>query len=143
MGRVTVGAKVENAQDLWDVRQGRKTPDQVRSVDIPDALVDSGATTLGLPGSLIQQLGLAKSYEKRAKTAGGTVTVGIYDIVNLTIQGRECKVEVMELPEGSPALIGQIPLELMDWVIDMPAQKLIGNPRHGGEQMFEVWTFWE
>ena len=31
-------------------------------------------------------------------------------------------------------VIGQVPLELMDWVVDSKGQRLIGNPEHGGEQ---------
>ena len=69
---------------------------------------------------------------------GGSATVGVYHMVHLTVQGRDCKVEVTEIAEGSPALIGQIPLEIMDWVIDMKGQKLIGNPLHGGEWMYDV-----
>lgn len=54
------------------------------------------------------------------------------------VQGRECTVDVLELPEGSPVLIGQIPLELFDFVIDMRGQRLIGNPDHGGEQILDL-----
>jgi hypothetical protein len=35
-------------------------------------------------------------------------------------------------------LIGQVPLELLDFVVDPRGQKLIGNPEHGGEQMIEI-----
>lgn len=46
--------------------------------------------------------------------------------------------EVMELPEGRTPLLGQIPLELMDWWIDLANQKLVGNPEHGGQWMAEI-----
>ena len=138
MGRVTVEAIVTNLEDEWDVQNGRKTPDQVRSVTVPDALVDSGATTLSLPPSLIQQLGLKKVGQKHIRSATGTGVMGIYDLAQLTIQGRDARIDVMEVPEGSPALIGQIPLEWMDWVIDMKGQKLIGNPQHGGEWVLDL-----
>jgi hypothetical protein len=35
-------------------------------------------------------------------------------------------------------LIGQTPLELLDFVVDPIGQRLIGNPDHGGEQMIDV-----
>jgi len=44
----------------------------------------------------------------------------------------------MEVPDEVPALIGQIPLEMLDFVIDPQSRRLIGNPAHGGEQMLEV-----
>ena len=42
-------------------------------------------------------------------------------------------------PDYSPVLIGPIPLESMDWVVDMKNQKVIGNPEHGGEEMVEAY----
>jgi ABC-type tungstate transport system permease subunit len=35
-------------------------------------------------------------------------------------------------------VIGQVALELMDWVVDPKGQRLIGNPEHGGEQMIDI-----
>ncbi len=35
-------------------------------------------------------------------------------------------------------MIGQVPLELMDWVVDLQGQRLIGNPEHGGQHMIEA-----
>lgn len=55
------------------------------------------------------------------------------------MQGRFCVVDVVELPDDVPVLIGQVPLELMDWVVDPKAQRLIGNPAHGGEQTIELY----
>jgi hypothetical protein len=34
--------------------------------------------------------------------------------------------------------IEQVPLELMDWVVDLKRQRQVGNPEHGGEPMIEV-----
>ncbi len=48
-------------------------------------------------------------------------------------------IDPMEIPDGSPVLVGQIPLEMFDLVIDMQKQRLIGNPAHGGEQMLELY----
>jgi hypothetical protein len=45
---------------------------------------------------------------------------------------------VAEIPDEFPVLIGQVPLELLDWVVDPKGQRLIGNPEHGGEHMMEV-----
>jgi hypothetical protein len=40
--------------------------------------------------------------------------------------------------EECPVLIGYIPLELLDFVVNPRAQSLIGNPEHGGEFMFDM-----
>jgi len=43
------------------------------------------------------------------------------------------------LPDGCPVLIGQIPLEAMDFVVDMGKHALVGNPAHGGEHIIELY----
>jgi hypothetical protein len=40
---------------------------------------------------------------------------------------------------GGSRIIGQIPLEYLDFVVDPRSQKLTGNPAHGGEHMFELY----
>jgi hypothetical protein len=45
----------------------------------------------------------------------------------------------IEVPDDHPVLIGRIPLQLLDFVIDASGPRLIGNPAHGGEQMIEMY----
>ena len=59
-------------------------------------------------------------------------------MVRLSVQGRECHVEVAQLPDECPVLIGQVPLELLDFVVDPIGQRLLGNPDHGGEHMMDL-----
>ncbi len=40
--------------------------------------------------------------------------------------------------EECPVLIGQIPLEAMDFVVDLVNRKLAGNPEHRGEWMIDM-----
>lgn len=138
MGRVLTEATIYNLGDLIEVERGKLAPDQVRKVTVTDALVDTGATTLSMPRLLLEQIGLTKRYEKRAMTAGGERTMSVYGTARLEIMGRDVATDVIEVPEGNPVLIGQIPLEMMDWVVDLRGQKLIGNPAHGGEHILEV-----
>lgn len=57
----------------------------------------------------------------------------------MTIQGRDCPCDVVEVPDDCPVLVGQVPLELMDFVVDPVNQRLIGNPAHGGEQIVDLY----
>jgi predicted aspartyl protease len=139
MGRVTVAAKIESVDDLVLARKGLLPADQVRSVEVTDALVDTGATILSMPKSMIEQLGLEPLRSRMAVTSAGTKTVKIYGGVRLSVEGRDCTTDVSELPDECPVLIGQIPLELLDFVVDMQGRRLIGNPAHGGEQMLEMY----
>jgi hypothetical protein len=43
------------------------------------------------------------------------------------------------VPDDCPVLIGQVPLELLDFVVDPGGQRLIGNPAHGGEHIIELY----
>ena len=57
----------------------------------------------------------------------------------LHLRYRECTVDVSEVADGCPVLIGQVPLELLDFVVDPAGQRLIGNPAHGGEHIIEIY----
>lgn len=60
IGIMLVTAKVENLYDLESHQRGLLAADQIRSVEVSDALVDSGAM-LSMPKRLIAQLGLFSS----------------------------------------------------------------------------------
>jgi predicted aspartyl protease len=139
MGKVIVSAKVENLNDLLNAEQGLIPPEKVRSIEITDALVDTGATTLSLPKRFIGQLGLRPFRSRQARTSAGPVTLQIYGAVRLTIQGRDWNGDVVEIPDDCPTLIGQMPLEGLDFVVDPAGQRLIGNPAHGGEHIIELY----
>jgi hypothetical protein len=139
MGRVLTEATIENLKDLWDAERGLIPADKVRRISMQDARVDTGATLLSVPGRLVHQLGLASRFKGRvtSSTRGGEAT--IYDAVRLTIQGRTCTMDVMEVPDDVPVLIGQLPLEHLDFVVDLRSRSLIGNPAHGGEHIYELY----
>lgn len=139
MGRITVIAKIENAGELYSAKKGFIPPEQVHRLEVTNALVDTGASYLSMPRSLIRQLGFDEpTGTHRARTPTGSATFTIYGPAKLTIQDRSCSVDIAEIAEESPVLIGQIPLEIMDFVADPKRQRLIGNPEHGGEWMFDM-----
>jgi clan AA aspartic protease len=139
MGKVIVTAKVENLEDMYAAKRGLIPADKVRSLEIADALVDTGASTLSLPKRLISQLGLDPLRTRQARTSAGPVTLQMYGAVRLTIQGRDWSGDVVEIPDDCPVLIGQMPLEGLDFVVDPAGQRLIGNPAHGGEHIIELY----
>jgi predicted aspartyl protease len=138
LGRVTTAARVENLKDLWDSERGLLPAEQVRRVDVMEALVDIGSSLLALPTRLLQQLGLKKTRERTLVTTRGITTASIFEAVRLTVMGRDCVVEVMEVPDSVPALVGQVPLEVLDLVVNPSAGTLTGNPAHGGEHVLEL-----
>lgn len=139
MGRVTTELLVENFNDVCNAELGKILPEAVRRVMVADGLVDTGATLFSLPSSIIRELGLLRFATRRVRTSNGTCESGLYGAVRLTIQGRECLVDALEVPDGTPVLVGQIPLEHLDFVVDMRTKTLVGNPAHGGEHMCELY----
>jgi predicted aspartyl protease len=138
MGKVMVAARLESLADLLRLRDGLIQDEQVRRVEIPDALVDTGPTFISLPKGLIEHLGLQQFGTRRDRATAGVVQSNVYDAVRLTVQGRQCTADVAEVPDDCPILIGQLPLEALDFVVDTRGQRLIGNPEHGGEHMMDL-----
>ena len=75
---------------------------------------------------------------RKAQTSAGIMETNIYRAVWLTIDGRRCSVDVAEVPNDCPALVGYVPLELLDFVVDPPRQKLIPDPKDGGQQVLDL-----
>jgi len=138
MGKVVVRARIENLADRHRADAGDLPAGQVRTLEVRDALVDTGATYLSMPKRLIEQLGLRFHRNRTARTATGMATFAVYGAVRLTVDERDCVVEVSELPDTCPVLIGQLPLEALDFVVDPIGQRLIGNPDHGGKDMMDM-----
>ncbi len=138
VGRVTTPAKIENIHDLYLAAKGEIRRDEVRRVEVSDALVDTGCTVMGLPKRYIEQLGLSESHVQQSMSVTGGTELKVFGTVRLTIQGRDCPLDVFELPDECPVVIGQIPLEYLDFVVDPGQRKLIGNPAHNGQYILEM-----
>ena len=135
MGKVIVKIKLTNLKDTFLKEAGaRKT--KPRTVEV-DALVDTGATRLSLKPSVIKCLGLARTDTVRSQTTNGDAIRYKYEPVELQLMGRRENFDVIEVPENVPNLLGQVPLEVLDLVVDPKGQRLTPNPAHGGEQMTE------
>ena len=138
VGRVLTSAKIENLKDLWEARQGWRASDQVRRLELTDILVSAKVTSLGLPTRLIRELGLTPLRMANVLGTDGPGRAMTFEPVRLTIQDRECTVEVLEVPDEVPTFVGQIPLGILDLVVDPRGYCLIGNPAHGGEHVLEL-----
>jgi predicted aspartyl protease len=139
MGIVLVSALIENYDDVKSAEKGVIPEADVRRIQVDDARVDTGATYVSMPLRLINPLGLKRLKTVQAKTTAGPVTFGIFEPVKLTVQGRDCEVRVAEVADNCPVLIGLLPLEQLDFVVDSKNLRLIGNPDHDGEYMIDLY----
>ena len=135
MGKVVIKIKLTNLFELG--AQNRKLSNaQPRVVEV-EALVDTGATRLYLKPSVIRALGLEKVDSIISRTSNGPAKRTVYEPVRLEVQGRHGDFNVVDVGEDVPNLLGQIPLEYLDFVVDSKNRKLIPNPEHGDKQMSE------
>jgi len=129
MGQVNTRIKVANWLDLEKLALGERT-EPPRSAET-DALVDTGAVRLYLQSSVVKHLGLRPIRKILSRTmADVSVERTVYSPVDLEIQGRSGTFEVVEVPDSLPNIVGQIPLEQLDWIVDPPNRRLIPNPAH-------------
>jgi len=129
MGRVTTRIRVENWLDAELLALGARK-EKPRVVET-DALVDTGAVKFYLKSSVIQQLGLREIGEITSRPMSARAEKRkVFAPVSLEIQGRIGRFDVVEVPDSVPNVVGQIPLEDLDWVVDCRNQKLIPNPEH-------------
>ncbi len=135
MGKVVVKIKLTNLSDL--AVQHRKLSKAKPRVVEDEALVDTGATRLYLKSSVIRALGLEKVDTVISQTTNGPKLRTVYESVRLEVGGRHGDFNVVDIGENVPNLLGQIPLEYLDFVVDAKNQKLIPNPEHGDKQMSE------
>jgi predicted aspartyl protease len=128
MGKVMQIIKLTNSIDEADAKRGYMTPDAVRTAVI-EAVVDTGATMLGLPADVVEMLGLpVAGYRKVRYGNGSLIDVPWVGNIKITILGREAIVSALVQPVGMVPLIGQIPLEELDLLVDPKSRELRVNP---------------
>jgi len=128
MGKVMEKITLTNSYDEEKVESGYWRPEQVRSIEI-EALVDTGATMLILPADVVARLGLKEQGRRKVVYANGKDDeIPWIGGVRLTILGREMIASALVVPAGATALIGQIPLEELDLIVDPKSHALKVNP---------------
>jgi predicted aspartyl protease len=125
MGQVLTTITVTNFIDLVMAERGFIAAEEVRSVMLDRVLVDTGATLLSLPASIISQLGLRQVGERDVETSAGITKGRIFAGAQIIVEGREGRFDCLELPEGvSAVLLGVIPMEELGLEPDLKNQRL-------------------
>ena len=90
-------------------------------------MVDSGAIHLCIPELVRQQLGLTTIEQRRIKTADGAIHLVDYVApIMVEIFGRHSSTGALVM--GEQVLLGAIPMEDMDLVVEPLRQRVIPNP---------------
>jgi hypothetical protein len=75
MGKIMVSAKIESLADCFDAQMGRIAKDQVRRVEVINAMVDRRFFEFLMPFCLIDQLGLEAVTTRTVRTITGEMPV--------------------------------------------------------------------
>jgi clan AA aspartic protease len=136
MGRVRVDFTVSNYYDVQQAKEGTRTADQVRRVPLR-GVVDTGATRLVLPASVVTQLGLPSAGETKVRYADQRNATGpLVRDAWVELLGRAAMFSAIVEQDRTEALIGAIVLEELDLVVDCTTQTL--HPRDPDRIVSEV-----
>ena len=128
MGKVVTKAWLRNNQDLTRLADGRIAAEQVRQQE-QELIVDAGGRVVGLPLSIIEQLGLPATRKVTVTLSDGSRQERqLYGELRVQVGDRDDVFSCVAKPEGAPLLLGQIVLEALDLVVDCGQQRLIPNP---------------
>ena len=131
MGLVYEKITLKNAGDVTNARRGIIGESEIRQTAIT-AMVDTGAGTLVINEAVRQQLGLEVIAERPATLANETKEIcKITEPVEVHWNNRFTAVSALVISGGGEVLLGAIPLEALDLMVDPTQQKLVSA--HGDE----------
>ena len=131
MGLVYEKITLKNAGDVIMVNRGITNESEIRQTTIT-AMVDTGAGTLVINEAVRQQLGLDVVGERMATLANKTREIcKITEPVEVHWNNRSTSVRAVVISGNGAILLGAIPLEDMDLMVDPTQQRLVGA--HGDE----------
>jgi clan AA aspartic protease len=131
MGQVFTEITLKNAGDVTLTEHGYKQEQEIRQTTV-NILVDTGAGTLVITEALQQELGLKSRKEKSVRMANNDrVSIQETDPVEVHWKNRSMVCRPWVIPGAQKALLGLIPLEDMDLMVDPNGQTVVGA--HGDE----------
>ena len=124
MGRVIAELSLTNHQDVILAAAGVIPQESIRRATI-EGVVDSGATRLVLPQSVVKELGLTPAGETPVRYADHRKAKRkLVSDVQLKLQDRESVFTAVVEPKRTTALIGAIVLDELDFIVDCAQQQL-------------------
>ena len=129
MGLTFADITLTSSEDLLLLRKGYIKEKEVKSLDVT-ALIDTGASMLTIPRSVQEKLGLPKINEQNVELGNGSIiTVDVVGPVEIKFENRITIATAVVLPDEIEVLLGAIPLQAMDVLIDVRRERLIVNPQ--------------
>jgi clan AA aspartic protease len=137
MGTFTEEITLENVLDREDANRGYIKESEIRAMKV-QAMPDTGAWTLIINEEVFQQLGLAVDGETTSTLADGTAAqYRITAPVKVQWKDRSTKLPSIVIPDVREVLLGALPLEAMDLIVD-PVRKTLAGA-HGDQPMHVIY----
>jgi clan AA aspartic protease len=117
---------LENILDRGDANRGYIKESEVRKLKV-EAMPDTGAWTLVINEDIRQKLGLTIEETSESSLADGQR--GTYDVtisVKIRWKDRSTALPAVVVPNAKDVLLGALPLEAMDLMVDPVHGKLVG-----------------
>jgi len=128
MGLTYADITLVNAGDVTVARRGFMRNEDIRQINV-SALVDSGANMLIINQAIADQLGLEIEDSAVVELADGTHSKrDLVGPVSIRFKNRKATCSAIVIPGANEVLLGAIPLEAMDVIIDPGAQRLVVHP---------------
>jgi clan AA aspartic protease len=126
MGMIQTEITLRNTTDESKVREGLIGEQEIRSITVT-AVVDTGAASLVINEELREKLGLCIVEERSVKLADGRRTAcKLTEAVEVHWKDRHWPCPAVVIPNAETVLLGAIPLEGMDLMINPKTQELVG-----------------
>ena len=128
MGLVYADITIINSVDDVLAQQGDMPKENIRKKEIK-ALVDTDAWTLTINEEIAKQLDLKVKDHTDISLADGTISsCDLVGPVDIRFQNRFASCLALVLPGADEVLLGAIPLEGMDVMIDPSSHQLVVHP---------------
>jgi len=130
MGLVYAEIELTSFDDIALHRRGFLEEDGIKKVKVA-ALVDTGSYMLTINDKIRNQLDLPLIEKQFSVLADESeIEVEVVGPVEVRFENRRTSVDAIVIPNSNEVLLGAIPMEDMDVLVDPRQQKLVVNPKH-------------
>jgi predicted aspartyl protease len=141
MGHVNTKITLKNLDDTKQARKGNLPEHKIRQATI-DVMVDTGATMLVINEQLSQQLGLDAIGEREISFANDATNLRfaenckVTEPLEINWKDRSITLPALVVKDAPEFLLGVMPLEGMDLMVDTVNERLVGA--HGDHFVYRV-----
>jgi clan AA aspartic protease len=134
MGHVNTQITLKNIRDIFKAKEGIIKEPEIRKATI-DVMVDTGATMLVINEQLFRQLGLDVMGKREITLANDAKeTCKVTEPLEINWENRSVAMSALVVENASDFLLGVLPIEGMDLMVDTVNQRLVGA--HGDHQVY-------